>query len=279
MNIAIVTGASSGIGREFALRIAQRYDIDEIWLIARREEKLRATAAQMKTVSRIFSLDLTKEESLDFLRKKLTETAPSVKVLVNSAGFGKFGSVESQNEKDVIDMINLNARATACISKMCIPFMQSGSAIINVSSVSGFVPLPYLNVYSATKAFILRFSQALAKELEEKRISVTAVCPYWVATEMMSVAQDSPDGDSINNFRLVTYPYTVVNKAMKDVNRGKIVSLCGMLPVLIRTACAVLPFELKMKIWGKSRRINNSQCNQRYPVQLPLQESSDHLQK
>ena len=262
MNIAIVTGASSGIGREFALRIAEKFDINEIWLIARREDRLRSVAAQIKTASRIFALDLTKEESLDFLRKKLTEINPSVRVLVNSSGFGKFGSVESQSENDIIDMINLNVRATACIAKLCIPFMQSGSAIVNISSVSGFIPLPYLNIYSATKAFILRFSQALAKELKVKGISVTAVCPYWVATEMMSVAQDSPEGDCVNNFRFVTYPYTVVNRALNDVSRGRTVSMCGILPVLIRTACAVFSFELKMKIWEKTRKINNSQYSQ-----------------
>lgn len=278
MNIAIVTGASSGIGREFALRIAERYSLDELWLISRREDKLQFVSQQIKTKTKIISLDLTKEESVEVLRKKLTETAPSVKVLVNSAGFGKSGSVESQSEKDIEDMINLNVRATACITRMCIPYMLPGSAIINVSSVSGFVALPYLNVYSATKAFILRFSRALAKELESKCISVTAVCPYWVATEMISVAQDSPDGDCINNFRFITYPYTVVNRALKDVNKCKSISLCGMLPMIIRIACAVVPFDLKMKIWNRSRRINNLQYNQRSPELLQLQEPADRRQ-
>lgn len=278
MNIAIVTGASSGIGREFALRISERYSPDEIWLISRREDKLRYTAQQIKTDTRIIPLDLSKNESLEFLRKKLTESAPSVKILVNGAGFGKFGTVESQTGKDIEDMINLNVRATACITKMCLPYMLSGSAIINISSVSGFVALPYINVYSATKAFILRFSQALAKELETKNISVTAVCPYWVSSEFISVAQDSPDGDSINNFRFIAYPYTVVKRALKDVSRGKIVSHCGMIPAVIRTACAMLPFDLKMKIWDSSRRLNNSQRSQQCPGQLPLQEPSDRLQ-
>lgn len=278
MNIAIVTGASSGIGREFALRISEKYSLDEIWLISRREDKLRYTAQQIKTKTQIIPLDLSKDGSLELMRKKLTETAPSVKILVNGAGFGKFGPLASQREKDIENMINLNVRATACITKMCIPYMLPRSAIINISSVSGFIALPYLNVYSATKAFILRFSQALAKELDAKDISVTAVCPYWVSSEFISVAQDSPDGDSINNFRFITYPYTVVKRALKDVNRDKIISLCGMLPVIIRTACAALPFELKMKIWDRSRRLNNSQRSQRCPEQLLLQEHSDRLQ-
>ena len=257
MNIGIVTGASSGLGREFALRIAEKYTLDEMWLISRRSDKLEYTASQIRIKTEVIPLDLTAESSLDFLRKKLAQTAPSVKILVNCAGFGKFGAVETQREKDIEDMIALNVRAVTCIAKMCIPYMLPGSAVINVSSVSGFLPLPYINVYSATKAYILRFSMALAKELEKKCISVTAVCPYWVSSEFVSIAQDSPDGDSINNFRFITYPYTVVSKAFADIRKGKIVSLGGAVPFLIRTACAVLPFKVKMKIWESVRRISN----------------------
>lgn len=278
MNIAIVTGASSGIGREFALRTAEKYTLDEIWLIARSEDRLNATAQQIKTDTAVIPLDLTKDESLLFLRKKLTESAPSVKVLINCAGFGNFGTVESQSYDIIEDMIALNVRATTCITKMCIPYMLPGSAIINVSSVSGFIPLPYMNVYSASKAYILRFSQALSKELESKCISVTAVCPYWVSSEFISIAQNSQQGDCINNFRFITYPYTVVNRALKDANRAKTLSLCGTIPHLIRIACAVLPFNAKMKIWEKSRRLSNSQCSPRFPVQLQSQEPADRRQ-
>lgn len=271
MKIAIITGASSGIGREFALRISEKYSLDEIWLIARRKEKLENVAQQINTKTNIIPLDLTQSDSFDILRKKLTESSPSVEVLVNCAGLGKIGTFESQSIKDIEDMVNLNIRATTVVTKISLDYMHKGSAVINMSSVSGFLPLPYMNIYAASKAYVLRFSQALAKELENKGISVTAVCPYWVASEFFSVAQNTVDSDSVNNFRFVTYPYSVVNRALESVKCKKIVAMCGIIPTVIKVAAAVLPFNIKMKLWEKTRRLNTSQCNQQCPEQWQLQ--------
>lgn len=270
MKIAIITGASSGIGREFALRISERYSLDEIWLIARRREKTENVALQIKTKTIVIPLDLTKIESFDVIRKKLTENSPSVEVLVNCAGLGKIGTVQSQSFNDIDDMVNLNVRATTLMTKMSLDYMHNGSAVINMASVSAFLPLPYMNVYAASKVYVLRFSQALAKELESKGISVTAVCPYWVASEFFSVAQNTSDSDSVNNFRFVTYPYSVVNKALASVKCRKIVAMCGIVPTVIRITLAVLPFNIKMKLWEKTRRLNTSQCSQQFPEQLQL---------
>lgn len=265
MKTAVITGASSGIGREFALRISERYSLDEIWLIARREDRLRETASQIKTRTKIMPLDLSKEESLGEIKNALAEEKPEICMLVNAAGFGKFGTLESQSERDAMDMINVNIRALTAVTRMCADYMASGGGIINMASISGFMPLPYLNVYSATKAYVLHFTEALSEELKDKNISVTAVCPYWVASEFIPVAQDAEEGDSINNFFLITYPYSVVNKALRDNSRAKMLSLDGAAPHFIKTASRLMPVKTVFAVWNNIRKVNTSRYSQQSP--------------
>ena len=134
MRVAIVTGASSGIGREFALVRSERYKYDRIWLIARREDRLYETASLMTTSAEIIPCDLSDDKSLRELNQKINEEKPVIGLLVNAAGFGKFGSVESQKTEDIGDMIDVNVKALTLITKMCLPFMAPNGAIINMAS-------------------------------------------------------------------------------------------------------------------------------------------------
>ena len=259
MQTAIITGASSGIGREFAVRLDERYHFDEIWIIARREDRLRELAESLRAKARIISLDLSKSESLEKLRNLLAQEKPEIMYLVNAAGFGKFGTVASQTKNDAEDMINVNVRALTAITHMCEKYMMNGSGIINMASISGYTPLPYLNIYAATKAYVLHFSEALAEELRDRNITVTAVCPYWVASEFISVAQNTPEGNAVNNFKFITYPYSVANKAISDNNCGKLLSLCGLLPDIIKGLSKFVPVKWQMTVWNKIRRLGSSQ--------------------
>lgn len=276
MKTAIITGASSGIGREFALQASRRPNLDEIWLIARREEELRELQQSITIKSRVICLDLSKQESLDALFTMIESERPVIQLLVNAAGFGKFGSMASQTKNDVEDMVNVNIRALTSICKMCIDFMPSGSAVINMASISGYTPLPQLNVYAASKAYVLHFTQALAEELKEKNIAVTAVCPYWVASEFIPVAQRTAQGDAIDNFMLITYPHAVAEKAFHDNAMGKMLSLCGLVPKMIKCISRFMPVKCIFKIWNTVRKlpdkwINTSQYNPQFPAQEPLQ--------
>ena len=270
MRIAIVTGASSGIGREFALVISERYKYDRIWLIARRENRLYETASLMTTPAEIIPTDLSCTESLEKLNEKLEKEKPVIGLLVNAAGFGKFGSVESQKTEDIGDMIDVNIKALTLITRMCLPFMAPNGAIINMASASAFLPLPFMNVYSATKAYVLEFSRALADEIKNSGVSVTAVCPYWVNTEFIPVAKDTPQGDSINNFLFITYPFRVVKKALDDNENDFLYSYPNIVPVIIKMLTCVLPESLQVGIWNKVRYIRSLRYNQQFPEQLPL---------
>lgn len=271
MRIAIITGASSGIGREFALVAAAKYRFDRIWLIARREDRLRETAALMGTQAEIIPVDLTVDLSLKVICEKLHNEKPVVQLLVNSAGFGKFGTVESQSADDIAGMIDLNVKALTMLTKMCIPYMAANGAVINLASASSFLPMPYMNVYSATKAYVLHFSAALAEELKNSGIAVTAVCPYWTDTEFIPVAQDAPQGDSVNNFMFMTYSFTVAIKALENSERGDYFSFPTVIPRVIRCLSKLLPETVQMAVWDRIRYFSFLRCNQQYPVQLPLQ--------
>ena len=191
MKIAIVTGASSGLGMAFVRRLDALGGLDEIWGVARRGERLEALAAELRTPMRPLALDLTRLESVETLRVLMREEAPEVAVLVNAAGFGKFGTCADLTLQETCDMIDLNCRAAAALTAAVLPYMGRGSRVLEICSSAAFQPLPGFNVYAATKAFLLRYSRALRWEAAPRGIRVTAVCPGWIRTDFMDVARDT----------------------------------------------------------------------------------------
>ncbi|MFR3969831.1 MAG: SDR family NAD(P)-dependent oxidoreductase, partial [Evtepia sp.] len=155
MRIAILTGASSGLGREYARQItAQDHDIDEVWAIARRKERLDELAAQLPCPVRVLPLDLSKTASLDELKKLLEIERPVVRWLVCAAGFGKISDIADLDPQDALDMVNVNCRAAMGVTNLCLPYLTKGSRILEICSTASFQPLPGLGVYAATKAFL-----------------------------------------------------------------------------------------------------------------------------
>ena len=162
MSLAIITGASSGIGREFALQLKEKAGIDSFCLIARRKERLLELERELGVPCTVICADLTESEGIEKIRAYLNETRPRVKFLVNSAGFGDFGAFDEISEETVLKMIDLNVRALVQLTHMCIPFMEKGGRIIEMGSGSCFTPLPYFNVYSSSKVFVLHIRASCA---------------------------------------------------------------------------------------------------------------------
>ena len=142
MNIAIITGASSGMGREFVSAVDKAYTLDEIWVIARREERLRELQAQCRTTIRPLPLDLLDRTAFTALSDLLKAVQPKVQLLINAAGFGLFGTFTEMNMDEQLDIISLNAGALTAISHLCLPYMGEGSAIVNLASNSSWQPVP-----------------------------------------------------------------------------------------------------------------------------------------
>lgn len=225
--IAIVTGASSGMGKEFA----QQMDVllehtDEIWVIARRTGKLLELEKQMLHRVVVCPADLTKKEDLEDIRKLLKEEKPRISVLVNAAGFGVHGRIEDVSEERLLGMLDLNCRSLTALTKICLPYMAKGGRIINLASAAAFVPQPKFAVYAAGKSYVLSFSKALNAELDSRQISVTAVCPGPVDTEFFT--HDDCDISKTFYKRLVmAKPENVVKQALKDAMQRKELSFYG----------------------------------------------------
>ena len=186
MSIAIITGASSGIGAEFAKGYAGR--VDELWLVARRKEKMIELGESLGVNYRVITADLCTKEGIDAIREVLENEKPSVKYLVNAAGFGDFGAFDEIEESKVEMMIDLNVKAVVLITHMVIPYMERGGRIIQLGSGSCFAPLPYFNTYSSGKVFVLHYTKSLNFEIKKYGIRATCFCPGWVHTEFLGKA-------------------------------------------------------------------------------------------
>ena len=250
MKIAVVTGASSGMGRDFVYAIDKEYELDEIWVIARREERLVELQKDCKTKIRPLSLDLLCSDSFQVYQTLLHENKSEICVLVNGAGFGLFGEFIKMDLDKQLDIIELNTKALTAMCYLSIPFMNQGSKIINLASNSSWQPVPYINVYGSSKAYVLNFSRALGVELKKLGIHVMAVAPGWIKTEFFDHAVHD---DTIKYYDRFYTSEQVVTKAMKDLRKGKTVSIKGF-PVRMQVRMVkLLPVKWIMSIWCKQQ--------------------------
>ena len=234
-NIAVITGASSGMGKEFAVQVAQKYDFDEIWIIARRLENLEQIASSINetrhfNVVKPVQLDIGTTEGVYELEKmlkeeneKLVKVESGIKIglLINNAGFGSYGPFEETSVKTEMQMVELNCTALTGICGIALPFMKDESVIINTASLAAFMPLGNFAVYAATKAYVLSFSTALAAELQGRGIKVHALCPGSVSTEFANVASNGARPEVKGGIP----PQKVVAQCLARAYKGKTKSL------------------------------------------------------
>lgn len=251
MKIAVITGASSGMGLEFARAIDREEQLDELWLIARREDRLRELAATLKNKCRILTLDLSRSGSFQEYARALEEAKPTVTTLCNVAGFGRFALFEETPVDVNLGMIDVNARALTAMTQLTLPYMRRGSRIFNLDSLSAFQPVPYQCVYGATKAFVLSFSRALNVELEPRGIRVMAVSPGWVKTEFFDHAVS--DNGAVTYYNVLWEPAQVIEQALKDYRKGKDLSVLGASVRRQVLLVKLLPHKLVMKVWMKQQ--------------------------
>ena len=253
-NIAIVTGASSGLGKEFIRLLCNDENIQEIYALARNKENLENLTKEFGEKIKTYSIDLSNLEQIKNFGSYLKELEVNIKLLINSAGFAKFCSYDDISVDESVNMIDLNISGLVSMGLICIPYMKKGSHIINIASQAAFQPVPYMNIYSATKSFVKSYSQALNVELKEKGITVTAVCPGWIKTKFFDRgcigAEKSP-----TYFYGITTPDVVAKKALKDAYKGKDISIYSLFVNICVFFAKVLPEKWIMKIWLMMQRI------------------------
>lgn len=188
MKIAIITGASSGLGKEYSTQLSENFpEVEEVWLIARRKALLDELGVKLTIPAVSVPLDLTSDTDIGLLARKLEDEKPEVAVLVNCAGCGYLSNVADTAPELLARMTDLNMRAMTLVTRAVLPYMGAGSHIINVSSIASFCPNARMTVYSSTKAYVSSFSLGLREELRERKISVTAVCSGPMDTEFLDI--------------------------------------------------------------------------------------------
>ena len=254
--VAIITGASSGMGRRFAETAREWGGIDEIWAIARRADRLEALKESAPYPVRPIALDLTDPAAFDSVEALLAEEKPQVMLLVNASGYGKFQAVADTPLADDLNMVDLNCKALMALCQLAVPYMPAGGQIINIASVAAFQPIPYINVYGATKAFVLSFSRALNRELKSRGIRVMAVCPFWTKTEFFDRAIESGRDTVVKKYAAMYDPKDIVKRAWRDAKRGKDVSTYGFVARGQIALVKLLPHSLVMSIWMKQQSLS-----------------------
>ena len=252
MRIAVVTGASAGIGREFVRAIDREGAFEEIWVIARRAERLEELKQDCATPLRPVVLDLAAEESVTRYRELLEKEQPEIGLLVNAAGCGVFGPFAEKELEKLLMSARLNALTLTAMCHLSLPYMQAGDAIVNMGSNSAWQPVPWQAVYGASKSYVLSLSRALWRELKPRGIHVMCVCPGWVKTEFQAAARHD---DYIRYVDRWYGPEEVAAQAMQDLKKKKLVSILGH-PVRRQVRLVkFLPVKLVMKIWCRQQGI------------------------
>lgn len=249
MPIALITGASSGLGREYIGAIIEKYpQIDQFWLIARRKENLEEIARKYpdKVIAAI-SLDLQEEKSFTILDKLLRENAPEIKVLINAAGYGQCAGFYASERSKQVGMVDLNCTALTQITRLCLPHMADSSLIVNVASIASFLPMPGMAVYGATKSYVLSFSKALREELRPRGINVIAVCPGPMDTEFFDVAYQPAGTSKLMESLPKVSPELVARVTLKRGARKKAMYVPGMFYKFYHVLAKILPHNWMIK--------------------------------
>lgn len=247
MPIAVITGASSGLGRAYALAAAKIFpEIEEYWLIARRLDKLEALKAELpgKTV-RCIPLDLREPSSFDEYRGLLAERKAQIALLVNNAGIGKMGDFADDAWRVHADIVDLNVRAFTAVANISLQCMGRGGVMVNVSSIAAFAPTPRMAAYCATKSYVSALSKAIGYELKRKGVKVLAASPGPMDTEFLAIAGvRSKTFDRLPRVK----PEYVAEKSLIAAKKGRSVYTAPPMMKAYRVLAKILPSNLMMHI-------------------------------
>jgi short-subunit dehydrogenase len=209
----------------------------------------------METPVRPIVLDLCREESFHHFAQLLEAENPNIKLLVNAAGFGKFGGYENIPVQDELRMIDLNCKALVAMTRLVLPYMNQNSHVLQLDSLSAFQPVPYLNTYAATKSFVLSYTRGLNRELRGTGIRMMAMNPGWVKTEFFDHAMQSDPESKVQNFSHVYEAKDVVASGLKALYRSNVDFFVHGVPFSAQTLLVkFVPHRFIMSIWQAQQR-------------------------
>ena len=251
----LITGASAGIGSEFARRLAPA--VSTMILVARRKDRLEALEAELKAINpklRLFScpVDLSNQGELESFCDWLLHSDLALDFLINNAGLGDHGPFFDSQWKRINAMLQVNINALTYLTFRALPVIRKSGrgAVLNVSSIASFLPVPNSAVYAATKAYVTSFSEAVRAELRASKVSVTTVCPGPVPTEFLALATRAGDHESHtapNSF--IVPAQEVVRQALDAVARDRARVVPGVVVNIAMSIIAFVPMFIKRLVY------------------------------
>ncbi|MEM6453315.1 MAG: SDR family oxidoreductase [Cyanobacteria bacterium P01_D01_bin.105] len=259
MKTALITGASSGIGAEFARQLAAKKR--DLVLVARSQDKLNQLAEQLQQQHsirvQVISQDLTEPSAAASIARQTEELGIVIDLLINNAGFGDYCSFSESVLDRQTSMIQLNISALVELTHAFLPTMleRQQGGIINVSSIAGFQPMPYWSVYAASKAFVLSFSEALWAEVKEKGVKVLALCPGPTESNFFNAAEVPSNSEMNSNLNQLDSVENVVTLALAALESGQSNMVTGgLMTQMIANLPRVLPREVLVDLVEKQFR-------------------------
>lgn len=250
MKTAVITGASSGLGVRFLDAVAERHsDLDEIWILARRKDRLEKLKNKYPTKKIVpIVADLADDAEYLKLKKLLADRNPDIRVLINNAGYEKSGPFSEMDENALINMINVNIKGLTMVQRLCLPYMKRGSYTVMTCSVSAFAPIPNQAVYSASKKYVYFLGKALREESKDKGVNILLLCPGNMNTEM------NPQGQGKQSQKINGLPFldmkAITREALAKAESGKSVYTMGLVYKLFHLGSYLAP-SLMTKIAAK----------------------------
>ena len=255
MTTALITGASTGIGETFARELAAKKT--DLVLVARSQDKLNQLAAELSSKYQIktsvIPQDLTQAQAGKIVFDAVQAQGLTIDLLINNAGFGDYGAFSDRPLSKQMAMVQLNITAVVELTGLFLPLMQQrrDGAIINLSSIAGFQPIPYMSIYAATKAFILNFSEALWAENKDLGVRILAVCPGPTESEFYDRA-DFPDNTTGLNGMTMASAEKVVQESLKALDKGQSTVVAGgFANQIIVNLPRLVPRDLLVSVVGK----------------------------
>lgn len=249
MDIAIITGASAGLGQAFFRSVVRRYSkLDQIWLIARRADRLQQLAQDSPVPVECLPLDLTQDGSYQAISERLAAEQPRVRILINNAGLGQLDDMADSDVATQVRMVDVNCRGLTAVTTAVLPYMPKDSFVIQVASIAAFAPNARMTVYSSTKAYVLSLARGLRMEMKSRGVNVLALCPGPMSTEFLEKA-DITAGKS-RQFDTLPYsdPEAVADGAVVRAARGKAIYTPRAFYRFYHFVSKVLPTSLVMKM-------------------------------
>lgn len=255
MKAALITGASSGIGLELAHVMAK--EKHNLVLVARSIDKLNQLAEELIQTHGIkvktYKADLSKTEEIEKLYQQTQNEGIEVSYLINNAGFGEYGKFIENDWEKLNTMMQLNMVSLVHLTSLYSKDMVSSrfGKIMNVASTAAFQPLPYMAIYAATKTFVLNFSEAIARELKEHGITVTALCPGLTVTGFMEAANMEDTKFLTRAKSSMATAEEVAEYGYEAMMKGKTVAVHGMVNSIVAQSARFLPRDLVTTIAKK----------------------------